>query len=171
MREDDFLRAGPSGSHGSFIVACTTGPAVESASGDRNLVVMERCVSTRAQAGSAAVGEEGRRRRGSGIGSMSGTGSPPDRGSAVADTTVRFTIQGLPCSVEHTDGEWTVSVASATVARSSDLAQAILEATGHVVSRGEAAAVAARIAAVFETRGTPEATAGAGALDSAAHGI
>ena len=71
------------------------------------------------------------------------------RGRAVAGSRISFTIEGLPCVAELDGGEWTVSVANATIARSSNLAAAIVEATGHVVSRVEAAVAAARIVAAF----------------------
>jgi hypothetical protein len=53
-----------------------------------------------------------------------------------------FRSHGLRCNAEEKDGEWIVIVSDVTVARAPDLARAIEEATGGLIS-GEAASKAA----------------------------
>jgi hypothetical protein len=55
-----------------------------------------------------------------------------------------FTANGLRCDAQERDGEWLVTVANVTVARSPDLAQAIREATGGLVA-ADAASNAASV--------------------------
>lgn len=53
-----------------------------------------------------------------------------------------FIASGLRCKAEQLDDEWHVTVADITVARASDLARAIEEATGGLIA-GEVATRAA----------------------------
>ena len=53
---------------------------------------------------------------------------------------------GLPCAIELADdGCWVVTIASATTSRREDLAAAILEASGSLVSNAKALGLAAAV--------------------------
>ncbi|HLY93672.1 MAG TPA: hypothetical protein VKP14_02400 [Gaiellaceae bacterium] len=57
-------------------------------------------------------------------------------------------VAGLPCVIDaEPTGDWVVTLASVTIARSRDLAQAIADAGGGFVSRAEAEEVAASVTA------------------------
>jgi hypothetical protein len=52
----------------------------------------------------------------------------------------------MPCTIEATEyGEWVVTIAASTLGRGYSLAAAIFDAGGGVVSRPEAAALAAAV--------------------------
>lgn len=61
---------------------------------------------------------------------------------------------GLPCAIELTDdGAWIVTIASASTTRRDDLAAAIVDASGGLVSHEEARTVAAAVANSSGQRG------------------
>jgi hypothetical protein len=67
-------------------------------------------------------------------------------------------VAGMPCTIEATeDGAWVVTIAASTVGRGYGLAAAIFDAGGGVVSRPEAAALAA---AVEKQRGAADGARG-----------
>jgi len=56
-----------------------------------------------------------------------------------------FIASGLRCDAQERDGEWLVTVANVTIARSPDLARAIEEATGGLVAADAASDAASLI--------------------------
>lgn len=73
----------------------------------------------------------------------------------------KASVAGMPCTIERTEqGEWIVIIASATLGRRYDLADAICDAGGGVVSRGEAEALAAVVERRRSERAVPGSHAG-----------
>lgn len=72
------------------------------------------------------------------VGAEKATRNQNERGRGA---TRRWTTEaaGLPCTIEHAnDGCWVVTIASATTSRRERLTEAILEASGGLVSEAEA---------------------------------
>lgn len=66
--------------------------------------------------------------------------------AAASGTTWKASVAGMPCTIERTDeSEWVVTIASATLGRSYNLADAICDAAGGLVSRRAAEAIAAAV--------------------------
>ena len=65
----------------------------------------------------------------------------------------RVEAAGIPCLIEATEepGDWSVTMASTTIAHDTNLAAAIIQAGGGVVSVEEAETLAALVAAESET--------------------
>jgi len=75
------------------------------------------------------------------------------QGGRAAYPTWTTKAAGLPCTIKFADdGFWVVTIASATTSRREDLAAAILEASGGLVSNAEAFDLAASVEVAGDRR-------------------